>query len=71
MSSECEGCCTHEITKGKCVTKLTIIKSNRNDLICPCSNCLVKAMCSTPCDVMNKFYLMIMKMNIKMYEEVK
>jgi len=65
MTNECEGCNTFAITHGKCLTKMTMIESGDNDLVCPCSICLVKMMCSYPCNELKAFYQNLRKMNIE------
>lgn len=60
----CKGCHTYEVTKGKCITKSTITKmDDSNELICPCSLCLIKSMCSDPCDEMRAFYHKVMNLD--------
>lgn len=58
----CKGCHTYEVTNRKCVTKSIITKRGDIELICPCSTCLVKSMCSYPCDEMKNFYHKIIKL---------
>ena len=44
----CQGCLTYNVHNPVC--RLTPIKGVKDDEICPCLNCLIKSMCTDPCD---------------------
>ena len=61
---DCEGCLTLNPNGDKCMWF-------NKKLICPCSICLIKVMCSTDCKILKKYIDKVYNLKIGEYNEQK